>query len=158
MAGTAANGVPTAPLSPTSTTTSLFAATRRVQQLEERFASFATQTNADGQVLTTRVAELESALRQREEAIKHILEATAAQRATELAEVVASAKTEFDTQRANLQAMGRVIEAELREVQQQVSGKMGSDPKYKGFLPLKELRPPKLVKDEQWREWSDHFA
>ena len=122
MAATA-NGMPSAPLSPTSTTTSLIAATRRVQQLEERFATFATQTNADGQTLTNRVASLESALRQREEEIKQILETTAAQRAAELAEVVASAKSEFDSQRSQLQNMGRIIEAELREVQQQVGGK-----------------------------------
>ena len=158
MAGTA-NGMPSAPLSPTSTTTSLFAATRRVQQLEDRFAMFATQTNADGQALTSRVASLEGALRQREEEIKQILEVTAAQRATELAEVVANAKSEFDNQRAQLQNMGRIIEAELREVQQQVGGRQSGDPKQgKGFLPLKELRPPKLAKDEQWREWSDHFS
>ena len=80
MAGTTANGMP-APMSPTSTTSSLFAATRRVQVLEERFATFATQTNSDGQALTSRVAGLESQLRQREEDIKQVLEITAAQRA-----------------------------------------------------------------------------
>ena len=60
--------------------------------LEERLATFATQTNADGQSLTNRVSELESALRQREEASRQILEVTAAQRAADFAEVVASAK------------------------------------------------------------------
>ena len=72
--------------------------------------------------------------------------------------MIANAKSEFDTQRSNLQKLGTVLEQELRQVQQQVSGKP-ADPKYgKGFLPLKELRPPKLAKDEQWREWSDHFS
>ena len=78
---------------------------------------------------------MESTLRQREEEIKKAFDTTAAQRAAELAEVVANAKTEFDSQRSNLQTMGRIIEDELRQVQQQVGGKQG-DPKYgKGFLP-----------------------
>ena len=98
MAGTAANGLQ-APLSPTSATSSLFAATRRVQVLEDRFATFATQTNSDGQALTSRVVGLESQLRQREEEVKQVLEITAVQRAAELAEVVASARSEFERQR-----------------------------------------------------------
>ena len=135
MAGTA-NGV--TPLSPTSTTTSLFAANRRVQQMEERFGVFASQINAEIQTIIGRVATLESTLRRREEKIKAAFDVTAAQRAAELAEVIANAKSEFDTQRSNLQNMGRIIEEELRRVQQQVGGKQG-DPKYgKGFLPLKE--------------------
>ena len=85
-----------APISPIASA-SLFSATRRVQQLEERFTEFATQTNADGQVLTGRVATLESALRQREDEIRNVLDATAAQRAAELASVVAAARSEFDT-------------------------------------------------------------
>ena len=112
MAGTA-NGLPTAPLSPTSTTSSLFSATRRVQALEERFATFATQTNADGQSLANRVAGLESQIRQREEQVRQVLEVTAAQRAAELAEVVASARSEFDRQREELRNTQRIIEAEL---------------------------------------------
>ena len=91
MAGTM-NGGPTAPLSPTSTTSSLFAATRRVQQLEERFGLFATQINSEIQTITGRVVTLESTLRQREEEIKKAFDTTAAQRAAELAEVVADAK------------------------------------------------------------------
>ena len=155
MAGTA-NGV--TPLSPTSTTTSLFAANRRVQQMEERFGTFATQINTEMQSIISRVGTLESTLRRREEQIQAAFDATAAQRAAELAEVVANAKSEFDNQRSNLQQMGKLIEEELRQVQQQV-GEKQADPKYgKGFLPLKELRPPKLAKDEQWREWSDHFS
>ena len=155
MAGTA-SGV--TPLSPTSATTSLFAANRRVQQMEERFGQFATQINAEMQAMVGRVATLESTLRRREEEIQAAFDVTAAQRAAELAEVIANAKSEFDTQRSNLQKMGAVLEEELRQVQQQVGGKQ-ADPKYgKGFLPLKELRPPKLAKDEQWREWSDHFS
>ena len=98
-------------------------------------------------------------LAQREEEIKRAFDVTAAQRAAELAEVVANAKTELDTQRTNLQNMSQIIESELRELQQQMGSKQGGDPKYgKGFLPRKELRPPKLAKDEQWREWSDHFS
>ena len=154
MAG--ANGV--TPMSPTSTTTSLFAANRRVQQLEEIFGQFATQINSEMQAMVGRVVTLESTLRRREEEIQAAFDATAAQRAAELAEVIANAKSEFDTQRSNLQKLGTVLEQELRQVQQQVGDKQ-ADPKYgKGFLPLKELRPPKLAKDEQWREWSDHFS
>ena len=116
--------------------------------------------NVEIQGLTGRIVALEGTLRQREEEIKRAFDVTAAQRAAELAEVVANAKSEFDNQRSNLQKMGQLIESELREVQQQVSSRPGGgDGKYgKGFLPLKELRPPKLAKDEQWREWSDHFS
>ena len=119
MAGTT-NGLPATPLSPTSTTTSLFAANRRVQQLDERFGIFATQMNSEIQSITARLVSLEGTMRQREEEIKRAFDITAAQRAAELAEVVANAKTEFDTQRTNLQNMSRIIESELREVQQQV--------------------------------------
>ena len=111
MAGT--NGAPAAPLSPASTTSSLFAANRRVQQLDERFGLFATQINAEMQGLTNRIMVLEGTLRQREEEIKQAFDVTAAQRAAELAEVVANAKTEFDNQRTNLQNMGQIIENEL---------------------------------------------
>ena len=86
------------------------------------------------------------------------LETRAAQRAAELAEVVASARSEFDRQREQLQATQRVIESEFRELQQQVGEKGTGDKKYRGFLPLKELRPPKLANDTQWREWSDQFS
>ena len=131
MAGTA-NGVQP-PLSPTSVTTSLFGVTRRVQVLEERFATFATQTNADGQTLTNRVAGLESQLRQREEELRQVLESTTAQRAAELAEVVASARSEFEKQREELRNTQRIIENELREVHQQVGDKGSGDKKYRGF-------------------------
>ena len=126
MVGTA-NGLPTAPLSPTSATSSLFSATRRVQVLEERFAAFATQTNADGQSLANRVAGLESQIRQREEQVRQVLEVTAAQRAAELAEVVASARSEFDRQREELRNTQRIIEAELKEVYQQVGDRDPGD-------------------------------
>ena len=99
MAGTA-NGMPT-PLSPTSATSSLFAATRRVQAMEERLATFATQTNGEMQAMSTRIATLEGQLRQREEQIKQVLDFTAAQRAAELAEVVASARSEFENKGSN---------------------------------------------------------
>ena len=75
MAGTA-NGV--TPLSPTSTTTSLFAANRRVQQMEEIFGLFATQINAEMQTIVGRVATLESTLRRREEEIQAAFDVTAA--------------------------------------------------------------------------------
>ena len=103
----AANGA--MPLSPTIASTSLFNATRRVQKLKERFAEFATQTNADGQTLTNRVASLESALRQREEEVKQVLDGRAAQRAAELANVVVEARSEFERQPDQLQVMSQAI-------------------------------------------------
>ena len=133
----AANG--TMPLSPTAASTSLFNATRRVQQLEERFAEFATQTHADRQTLTNRVASLESALRQREEEIKQVLDGRAAQRAAELENVVADAKSEFERQREQLRMIGQSIEAEFQGLQQQIDGRQSGAGGYskcgKGFLP-----------------------
>ena len=54
-------------VSPTTAGTSLFAATRRVTLLEEQFASYATQSNAEQQRLAARVLALEGTFRQREE-------------------------------------------------------------------------------------------
>ena len=71
---------------------------------------------------------------------------------------MASARSEFEKQREELRNTQRIIENELREVHQQVGDKGFGDKKYRGFLPLKELRPPKLANDTQWREWSGHFS
>ena len=58
--------------------------------------------------------------------------------------------------------MVAVVEQEFQKVQQQLeqtaargegTGKHG-----KGFLSLKDMKPPKLGKEEQWREWSEHFS
>ena len=69
------------PVSSSTAGASLFAATRRVALLEEQFAAYATQNNAEQQSLAARVLALEGTLRQREEEIKSALDATAAQRA-----------------------------------------------------------------------------
>ena len=126
------------PVSPTSSAREqLLAAVRRVQTLEERFAEFATQTNADGQVLTSRVAQLEGQLRQREEQIREIVDNTAAQRSSELAEVVAAARSEFEVQRTQMQQVASTIENEFQRIQRQLDaqGTNGDGNMSKGSYP-----------------------
>ena len=127
-----------APVSPTTAGTSLFAATRRVAQLEEQFATYATQNNAEQQSLAARVLVLEGTLRQREEEIKAALDTTAAQRAAELASVVAAARSEFETQRAQLQRVVETVEGEFKRFQEQLDSEIGGGggKETKGFLPL----------------------
>ena len=53
------------------------------------------------------------------------------------------------------------VEAEFEKVKQKLDqndGNQGREGKPKGFLPLKELKPPKLAKEEQWRGWAEHFS
>ena len=69
---------------------------------------------------SNRVTSLESALRQREENIRHIFDTTAAQRSAEMAALVADAKAEFDRQRQDLQTVVAAVEAEFEKVKQKV--------------------------------------
>ena len=165
---------------------SLFGANARVQRLDEKLTqfqsdqgTFASIINNDMATLASRIGAIESTIRQREEAIKSAFDATAAQHATDLAAVVAQAKSEFDTQRAKqeafaaeaqverakLESIASAVQAEFSKLQQQIDDSAAkgsghdSGPKFnRGFIPIKELKPPKLVKEEQWREWSEHFA
>ena len=104
---------------------------------------------------------IETTIRDREEAIRIAFDGTAAQRASELATVVSDAISEFEKQRQLLQEVTAAVQVELHKLQQQVdqsSTKEGGSRGGKSFLPVKELKPPKLCKEEQWRDWSEHFA
>ena len=117
--------------------------------------------NNEMTTLASRIGALESTVRQREEAIKSAFDATAAQNATDLAAVVAQAKSEFDAQRVQLQTIAGAVQAEFSKLQQQIDESAAREPGQKfsrGFLPVKELKPPKLATEEQWREWSEHFS
>ena len=84
-----------------------------------------------------------------------------AQRAAEMAALVADARTEFDNQRQQLQSITGAVQVEFTKLQQQIDqgGTKESGTKLgKGFLPIKELKPHKLSKEEQWRSWSEHFS
>ena len=147
---------------------SLFGANARVQRLDEKLTqfqsdqgTFASIINNDMTTLASRIGVIESTIRQREEAIKSAFDATAAQNATDLAAVVAQAKSEFDAQRAQLQTIAGAVQAEFSKLQQQIDESATREPGQqfsRGFLPVKELKPPRLAKEEQWREWSDHFS
>ena len=97
----------------------------------------------------------------REEAIRIAFDTTVAQRAAELAAVVADARSEFDKQRRQLQDISNAVQLEFNKLQQQIeqgNPRDGGNKNGKGFLPIKELKPPKLGKEEQWRDWSEHFS
>ena len=158
----------------------------RVQTLDQKLTqfqvdqgAFASIVNNDMATLASRIGAIESTIRQREEAIKSAFDATAAQHATDLSAVVAQAKSEFDTQRAKqeafaseaqverakLESIASAVQVEFNKLQQQIDDSSargsGHEPGAKftrGFLPIKELKPPKLAKEEQWREWSEHFS
>ena len=157
----ATTGAPTSPQS-------LFGATAQLRRLEAQFDAFqrsqrefASQVNAEQNQTHTIITTIESTIRDREEAIRSMFDQMAAQRAAEMAALVADARTEFDNQRQQLQTISSAVQSEFMKLQQQIDqggqrdagGKSG-----KGFLPLKELKPPKLGKEEQWRDWSEHFS
>ena len=154
-----ATASPAAPTSPSPAAQRLAAVERTVAQLQTAQAEFATTVNGDLQRFGIRMSNFETMLRQREEQIRAALDQTAAQRSSELAAVVADATSEFNTQRTTLQSMASAIEAEFQKVRQELEQTGRGDGKQgKGFLPLKELKPPKLAKEEQWREWAEHFS
>ena len=104
---------------------------------------------------------IETIFRDREEAIRAAFDSTAAQRAAELASVVSDARSEFEKQRQLLQEITSAVQVEFHKLQQQVDQgqtKEGGNRGGNSFLPVKELKPPKLCKEEQWRDWSEHFA
>ena len=104
---------------------------------------------------------IETTIRTREQDIKSMFEAMAAQRAAEMAALVADARAEFESQRQQLQTITGAVQVEFSRLQQQIDQGSTRDagPKLgKGFLPIKELKPNKLSKEEEWRNWSEHFS
>ena len=152
----------TTPLSPQSG--AQLRVTRMEQQLQQIQAdqgTFATQMNTEMLQSRNRMLAIETTIRDREEAIRTAFDTTAAQRAAELASVVSDARSEFDKQRQLLQDITNAVQVEFHKLQQQVdqsSTREGGSRGGKSFLPVKELKPPKLCKEEQWRDWSEHFA
>ena len=173
-----AAGMPTSPSS-TSQWSRVQTLDTRLTQFQSDQGTFASMVNNELRGLASRIGTLESTLRQREEEIQSAFEATTAKHATDLATVISQAKSEFDTQRAKQEALSAeaqvervkmesvasAVQAEFSKLQQQVddsaakSSGHDSGPKFnRGFIPVKQLQPAKLVKEEQWREWSEHFA
>ena len=155
-------------------------------QFQTDQGAFASIVNRDMAAMATRVGVIEGTIRQREEAIKSAFDATAAQHATDMATLVASAKSEFDVQRlqlqqqqqqlvqqlaqqqqqqTQLQTIAAAVQVEFGKLQQQIdegaSREHGGDtgPKFnKGFIPVKDLKPTRVAKEEQWRDWAESFA
>ena len=136
----------TTPLSPQS------GAQLRVTRMEEKLKQlqtdqgiFASQMNAEMLQSRNRMLAIETMIRDREEAIRTAFDTTAAQRAAELASVVAGARSEFDKQRQQLQDITSAVQVEFHKLQQQVEQDSTKDGGSKGgtcFLPVKELKPP----------------
>ena len=135
---------------------SLFGANASMRRLESQFelfqtqqGEFASQINAENRQTSSIIATIETTIRDREEAIRVAFDHTAAQRAAELASVVADARSEFDKQRQLLQDITSAVQLELNKLQQQIeqgSSKDGGNRNGKSFLLVKELKPPKLGK------------
>ena len=135
-----------------------------VQQLQQDQGIFATAVNTASGVDRQRMLSIETTIRDREAAIKVAFDDMTAKRAVELTKVVSDAKSEFDKQRQLLQDVTAAVQAEFAnlqqehaKLQQQVNeggSRDGGSRGGKSFLPVKELKPPKLAKEEQWRDWS----
>ena len=137
----------TQPLSPQS------GAQARVLRIEEILQTVQAHQGASAShayayqaATNTRIAVVESTIRDREEAIRNTFEQMAAQRAAEMAALVADARTEFDNQRQQLQSISSAFQLEFIKSQQQIDQRSSSKDagKFeKSFLPRKELKPSK---------------
>ena len=113
MSATAAAAGPT---SPTGAQARVLALERQVAQLPQTQASFATRINQELSGNANRIQLLEQTLREREEEFKTLVDKLTAQTASELATVVAGARSEFDTQRAQMQSIATAVETEFENV------------------------------------------
>ena len=154
----------TTPLSPTSAAQRGMRFEQQLQQLQQDQATFATMVNREVTEAKSRMMQMESMIRDREEAVRLALDRTAADRARDLAKVVSDATSEFTTQRQTLQGLTAAVQVEFNKLQQQIgqgggeSREDGGNRGGKSFIPVKELKPAKLCKEEQWRDWSENFA
>ena len=90
----------------------------RLQQMQTYQGIFASQVNAEMTQSKNRMIAIETMIRDREEAIRTAFDTTAAQRAAELAAVVADARSEFDKQRQQLQDITSAVQVEFNKLQQ----------------------------------------
>ena len=96
---------------------SLFGARATMRRLEAQFEAFqrsqgefASQVNTEQNQIGTRMTTIESTIRDREEAIRAMFDQLAAQRAAEMAALVADANMEFDNQRNQLQTISSAVQ------------------------------------------------
>ena len=115
------------PVSPPSAQQRVARMEQQTQQLQADQGTFATLANAESVATKQRMLAIESMIRDREEAIKNVLDSTAAQRATELANVVSGARTEFEALRQSLQAITTAVQEEFQKLQQQVDQSSGRE-------------------------------
>ena len=151
-----------------SPSTSLFGNTAVIRRLETQFdnfqvqqGAFATLVNDESIKAGFRMAAMETMIREIKEQGNSAFEAMAAQKAAEMSTLVADIRAEFESQRKQLQTTTGAVQVEFNRLQQQIDqgGTRDAGPKtVKGFLPVKELKPEKLNKEEEWRNWSEHFS
>ena len=126
---------------------SLFGYSATMRRLEAQFevfqnqqGEFATQVNNENRQTGSIIAAIETTIRDREEAIRSMFEQMAAQRAAEMAALVADARAEFDNQRQQLQSITEAVQVEFTKLQQQIDqGDKGeAGPKLcKGFFRIR---------------------
>ena len=133
----------------------------QMQQMQQDQGTFASRVNQKQGTDDARMGTIESTIRGSQEAIRIEFDRSAAQRAAQFASLIADATAEFDKQRKQQQDIVDAVQLELNKLQQQIeqgSSKDNGNKNGKSFLPVKELKPPKLCKEEQWRDWSEHFS
>ena len=126
-----------------------------MQEMQQNQGAYASQQNQANLASDARMGNIESTIRGSQEAIRIEFDKAAAQRAQQFAKIIADATAEFNIQRQLQQDIVDAVKLELNKLQQQIEqgGSKESGSKYgKSFLPVKELKPPKLCKEEQWRD------
>ena len=108
------------PLSPTSAQVRGQRFEQQLQQIQQDQGTFATLMNREVSEAKSRMMQMESMIRDREQAIRVALDGTAALRAAELAKVVSDATSEFATQRQLLQDITTAVQVEFHKLQQQI--------------------------------------
>ena len=133
----------------------------QMQEMQQNQGTFASQTNQARLASDARMGTIEATIRGSQEAIRIEFDRAAAQRAAQFASLIADATAEFNVQRQQQQGIVDAVKLELDKLQQQIEqggSKEGGKSFGKSFIPVKELKPKTLVKEEQWRDWSDNFS
>ena len=117
----------TTPYSPTSAQARGMRFEQQLQQMQQDQGIFATFMNQEVAEAKSRMLQMESTIRDREEAIRVALDGTAALRAAELAKVVSDATSEFATQRQALQGITSAVQVEFNKLQQQIDQSSGRE-------------------------------
>ena len=146
---------------PTSPSALSGSANARMVKVENALQQMLQDQGVHASQVNSRIASIESTIRGSQEAIRVEFDRSAASRAQQIAKVISDAKAEFDNQRQLQQGIVDAVRLELDKLQAQIeqgSSKDSGQKFGKSFIPVKDMKPPKLCKEEQWRDWAELFA